>query len=165
MKTLQLLAKCCAIVAGLLLVFITLMTCVSVIGRDTVGRAIVGDFELTGAACGAAIALFMPWCQAQRGHIIVDFFTSRASEAAKRAMDRMGALSLAVVMALLAWRSTLGGWSAWESQSGSMMLGFPEWIVYSFIAPSLALTALIALHQAVFGFKAQMHDNNPELSA
>jgi TRAP-type C4-dicarboxylate transport system permease small subunit len=164
LKVLQALAKLCALIAGLLLIFITLMTCISVIGRDTIGKAIVGDFELTGAACGAAIALFMPWCQAQRGNIIVDFFTTRASEATKLWLDRAGALILAFIMALMAWRSALGGVSAWDSQSGSMMLGFPEWIVYSFIAPSLALTALIALHQAVFGFKAQERDDNPELA-
>ena len=39
-----------------------------------------------------------------------------------------------------------------ERQSGSMMLGFPEWIVYCFMVPPLALTALIALAQAARGF-------------
>ena len=59
-KSLENLAKLCAILAGLLLIFITLMTCVSVLGRDLIGKTIVGDFELSGAAAGAAIALFMP---------------------------------------------------------------------------------------------------------
>lgn len=164
MKTLQTLARFCAILAGLLLIFITLMTCASVIGRDTIGKAIVGDFELTGAASGAAIALFMPWCQAQRGNIIVDFFTARASEAGRALMDRAGTLLLALVMALLAWRCTLGGLSAWDSKSGSMMLGFPEWIVYACMVPPLMLTMLIALHQALFGFQAPTREDNPELA-
>ncbi|MFZ9552224.1 MAG: TRAP transporter small permease, partial [Hylemonella sp.] len=59
---------------------------------------------------------------------------------------------LGLVMALLTWRSTLGGINAWASQSGSMMLGFPEWLVYSFMVPPLALTALIGLWQALRGF-------------
>ena len=67
MKVLSTLARLCAIMAGLLLIFITLMTCVSVVGRDLIGKTIVGDFELSGAAAGAAIALFMPWCQIRRG--------------------------------------------------------------------------------------------------
>jgi hypothetical protein len=33
------------------------------------------------------------------------------------------------------------------------MLGFPEWIVYVGIVPALALTAAIALTQAVRGFE------------
>ena len=72
------LARLSAILAGLLMTFITLLTCASIIGRETVGQTIAGDFELSGIATGAAIALFMPWCQHTRGHIIVDFFTARA---------------------------------------------------------------------------------------
>ena len=33
-------------------------------------------------------------------------------------------------MALLAWRTTLGGLNAWKSGSGTMLIGFPEWVVY-----------------------------------
>jgi TRAP-type C4-dicarboxylate transport system permease small subunit len=152
MKLLGNLARLCAILAGVLLVLITLMTCISVLGRVTIGKTLVGDFELSGAAAGAAIALFMPWCQIERGNIIVDFFTNQASEATQALMDRLGALLMALVMALLTWRTTLGGLSAWTSQSGTMMLGFPEWIVYTCMVPPLALTALIALRQALFGF-------------
>ena len=152
MRPLERLAKLCAIVAGVLMTVITLMTCVSLIGRNTVGWTIVGDFELSGSAAGAAIALFMPWCQLRRGNIIVDFFTTKASAATQERLDRIGALLVAAVMALLCWRTALGGLSAWKSHSGSMMLGFPEWIVYSFMVPPLALCALIALVQALQGF-------------
>jgi TRAP-type C4-dicarboxylate transport system permease small subunit len=152
MKLLELLARACAITAGVLLTVITLMTCVSLIGRNTTGWTIVGDFELTGAAAGAAIALFLPWCQLQRANIIVDFFTSRAGAASQATLDRLGALLLALAMGLLAWRSAIGGWNAWRSQAGTMMLGFPEWIVYVGIVPALALTAAIALTQALRGF-------------
>jgi TRAP-type C4-dicarboxylate transport system permease small subunit len=152
LKTLDLLAKACAIAAGVLLTLITLMTCVSVIGRNTTGWTIVGDFELTGATAGAAIALFLPWCQLRRGNIIVDFFTARASQRTRSRLDRIGALLLALAMALMSWRATIGGLNAWQSQSGSMMLGFPEWIVYSCIVPAFVLTALIALVQGLRGF-------------
>jgi TRAP-type C4-dicarboxylate transport system permease small subunit len=151
-KTLEFLAKVCAVAAGALLTLITLMTCVSVIGRNTTGWTIVGDFELTGAAAGAAIALFMPWCQARRGNISVDFFTAWASPALQRRLERFGTLLLALLMALVAWRVTLGGLNAWRSQSGSMMLGFPEWIVYCGMVPPFVLTALIAFTQALRGF-------------
>jgi TRAP-type C4-dicarboxylate transport system permease small subunit len=164
LKILELLAKFCAVVAGFLMVFITIMTVASVIGRDTIGKAITGDFELAGAACGAAVALFMPWCQLKRGNIIVDFFTAKASEATVSWLDRIGALLLAVVMAVLTWRTSLGGISAFNSNSGTMMLGFPEWIVYACIVPGLALTALIALFQFIYGFPAQAPEANPELA-
>jgi TRAP-type C4-dicarboxylate transport system permease small subunit len=152
LKILENLAKTCAVLAGVLLTGITLMTCVSLIGRNTTGWTIVGDFELSGSAAGAAIALFMPWCQVRRANIIVDFFTAKASEATNRRLDRLGALVLAVCMGLLAWRSGIGGINAWKSGTGSMMLGFPEWTVYALIVPALALTAVIGLVQALRGF-------------
>lgn len=151
MNLLQALAKGCAILAGVLLTVITLMTCISLIGRNTTGWTIVGDFELSGAAAGAAIALFMPWCQVRRGHIIVDFFTSRASARTNATLDRLGALLFAAALGVMAWRTTVGGLNAWGSGATSMMLGLPEWIVYVFMVPPLVLCAVIGLHQAVFG--------------
>lgn len=152
MRFLEPLAKLCAILAGILLTVITLMTCASLIGRNTTGTSLVGDFELTGVATGAAVALFLPWCQFTRGNIIVDFFTTKTAASTNAALDRLGALLLALAMGLLTWRTALGGMNAWKSHSGTMMLGFPEWVVYSFMVPPLALTALIGLTQAVIGF-------------
>jgi len=152
LRVLELLAKLCAILAGTLLTVVTLMTCASLIGRNTTGTTLVGDFELTAVAAGAAIALFMPWCQLRRGNIIVDFFTARASERTNERLDRFGALLLALAMGLLAWRTTIGGLNAWNTRSGTMMLGFPEWVVYTAMVPPLVLTAVIALAQALRGF-------------
>ena len=158
MRVLEILAKACAVLAGLLLTGITLMTCASLIGRNTIGITLVGDFELTGVACGAAIALFMPWCQLRRGNIIVDFFTTRAGDRVNAALDRFGALLLAGAMALMAWRTLVGGLNAYSSQSGTMMLGFPEWIVYTFMVPPLVLTTIIGLGQFFRGFGPEVHE-------
>lgn len=147
MKLLTTLAQICAILAGILMTGITLLTCASLIGRNTTGWTIAGDFELTGVATGAAIALFMPLCQLRKGHIIVDFFTAGASEATNAFLDRIGALMVAAVFALLAWRTVLGGLNAYQSFSGTMMLGFPEWVVYAAMVPPFALCSLIALTQ------------------
>lgn len=155
MKILESLAKLCAVLAGVLLTVITLMTCVSLLGRNTTGWTIVGDFELSGAAAGAAIALFMPWCQYRRGNIIVDFFTTRASEATQAWLDRFGALLFGLAMALMAWRSAVGGLSAWQTQASSMMVGFPEWVVYAVIVPALTLAGVIGFAQALHGVDAQ----------
>ena len=149
MKILTTLSRLCAILAGMLLTGITLMTCYSLIGRNTTGVTISGDFELTGVATGAAIALFMPLCQLKRGNIIVDFFTAKVSDRTNAQLDRFGALMLSATFALLSWRTSLGGLSAYETQSGTMMLGFPEWIVYVAMVPPFILTAGIALAQAI----------------
>ena len=133
------------------------MTCASLIGRNTTGWTIVGDFELTGFAAGAAIALFLPICQLRRANIIVDFFTVKASDATRDRLDRLGAALLAAAMALLGWRTVLGGLDAWRTQSESMMLGFPEWVVYIALVPPVLLTAVIGTVQAVRGFGTGAH--------
>jgi TRAP-type C4-dicarboxylate transport system permease small subunit len=152
LRLLESLAKLSAILAGVLLTAVTLMTCGSLIGRNVLGVTIVGDFELSGAAAGAAVALFLPWCQFQRGNNIVDFFTARASPRTTDALDRFGAFLLGLAMALLAWRTSLGGINAWKSGSGTMLIGFPEWIVYSAMIPPLVLTAVIGIVQGLRGF-------------
>jgi TRAP-type C4-dicarboxylate transport system permease small subunit len=153
LRVLEPLAKFCAVLAGILLTGITLMTCGSLIGRNTTGDSIVGAFELTGVAAGAAIALFMPLCQARRGNIIVDFFTARLRASTNDKLDRLGAFLLALIFALLAWRTTLGGINSFTSHSETQIMGFPEWIVYAFMIPAFVLAGLIALHQTVFGFR------------
>ena len=158
MNILQTLAKLCAIVAGLLLTGITLMTCLSLIGRNTTGTTLVGDFELTGLAAGAAIALFMPWCQVKRGNIIVDFFTTRLGDETNNRLDRFGALLLALLFAVLAWRTTLGGLNSWSTNSETQILGFPEWMAYAAMVPPFVLTAVIGVHQSLMGFgEAEAH--------
>lgn len=152
MKTFENMAKFCAILAGLLLTVITLMTCASLIGRNTLGITITGDFELTGVAAGAAIALFMPFCQVRRGNIIVDFFSAKFSVQTNAGLDRFGALLLALLFALLAWRTTLGGLNSWRTNSETQIIGFPEWVAYASMVPPFLLAMLIGMHQAIFGF-------------
>ena len=152
MKILDALAKLCAVLAGVLLTLITLLTCASLIGRNMFDATLAGDFELTGVVTGAAIALFMPYCQVQRGNIIVDFFTAKLSDSTNRSLDRIGALLLALVFALLAWRTVIGGLNSFNTHSETQILGFHEWTVYGAMVPPFVLTAAIALYQAAFGF-------------
>ncbi len=165
MNLLENLARFCAILAGILLTVMTLMICLSLLGRNTMGLTLAGDFELTGVVAGAAIALFMPWCQVKRGNIIVDFFTAQASDQTNALLDRFGALLLGLVMALLAWRAVLGGMNAYATHSGTMMLGFPEWVVYAAMVPPLVLTAVIGVVQAAIGMPRPNDSDVDELSA
>ena len=151
MRVLTRVSHFCALLAGILLALMTLLTCASVIGRNAFDWALVGDFELVGVEMGLAVALFMPLCQLRQGHIVVDFFTSRASARTNAGLDRMGCFFMALVMALLAWRTGVGGLNAYENHSGSMILGVPDWTVFASMVLPLAFTAVIALWQALHG--------------
>lgn len=146
---LQTLARACALCAGALLTAVTAVVCASLLGRNTTGWTLVGDFELSAAAVGAAIALFLPWCQLQGAHVRVEFFTLHARPAVRAALDRLGAALTAAMLGLLAWRAAVGGLNAWRAQAGSMILGLPEWWVYALMVPPLVLASVIAAAQAL----------------
>jgi TRAP-type C4-dicarboxylate transport system permease small subunit len=136
-----------ALAGGALFAAVTLMSAASIAGRIA-GRPIQGDFELVQLACAVAIAFCLPYCQLQRGHIIVDFFTVRATPRTRGALDALGALLLALVMVLVAWRTGAGAVALKASNETSMIMGLPVWIAYALMTPALALTALAALHSA-----------------
>ncbi|MGD9941904.1 MAG: TRAP transporter small permease [Burkholderiaceae bacterium] len=125
-----------------------LLTTASIIGRALWSSPIQGDVELTQCGIAIAIAMCLPWCQFQKANIIVDFFTLRAAPAVRRRLDAAGALLLALMMALLAWRTWEGALAALSSGETTIILGVPMWPVYAVLAPGLALTAVIALYQA-----------------
>ena len=127
------------------------MLCMSVAsftGRTFLGGPVQGDFELVQLGCAVGIAAFLPWCQWRRGNIIVDFFTTRLPPRAQGVLDGIGALLLAVVMALVAWRATEGAISVYASGERAMISRYPQWIGYAAIVPSLALTALVGFYTA-----------------
>ena len=128
---------------------VALMVVVSVIGRAGFGLPIPGDVELTQFGIALAISLGLPWCQARRGNIIVDFFTQRAGARMLRWLDGGGALLLALMCALLAWRSAAGAGAVREAHETSMILALPMWWAYASLAPGLALAALVAVVQAL----------------
>jgi TRAP-type C4-dicarboxylate transport system permease small subunit len=142
------LARGFAFAGGAILVALTGMSLASVTGRALRGTPVPGDFELVQVGCGVAIAAFLPYCQLQRGHIIVDFFTVRAGPRVQGVLDTFGALLLAAVMGALAWRTWAGMVSVRAAGEVSMIVSFPIWIGYAAIVPSLALATVVALATA-----------------
>lgn len=154
-NALERLARLCSILGGLLLIALMLMTCYSLIGRNVFETALIGDFELTGIGSGAAIALFMPLCQFKRENIIVDFFTAKRSAAFNHKLDSIGCLLMALIFALLSWRCALAALNARETLGASMLMGFPDWIVFTSMSIPFGLTAVIAAMQALAKFKPE----------
>jgi TRAP-type C4-dicarboxylate transport system permease small subunit len=153
-RALDVLARAFALAGGAVLVAITGMSVISIAGRTLLGRPVPGDFELVQVGCGVAVAAFLPYCQLRRGNIIVDFFTVRAGPRVQAGLDALGALLLAAVMALLAWRTATGMLTIKAAGEITMIVGFPVWLGYALIVPSLALTALAGLATALTSLKA-----------
>jgi TRAP-type C4-dicarboxylate transport system permease small subunit len=153
--TLERLARFCSILGGLLMTALMLMTCYSLIGRNVFDTALIGDFELTGIGSGAAIALFMPLCQFKRDNIIVDFFTANRSAGFTFKLDRFGDFLMLVIFFLLAWRCGLAALNAKETEGASMLLGFPDWVVFTSMCMPFSLSAFIAAMQTLSPFNPE----------
>jgi TRAP-type C4-dicarboxylate transport system permease small subunit len=136
---LERLARLCSILGGLLMTGLMLMTCYSLIGRNVFDTALIGDFELTGIGSGAA----------------VDFFTANRSAAFNFKLDRFGDFLMLIIFVLLAWRCGAAAINARETEGASMLLGFPDWIVFTSMCIPFSLTAFIAAMQTVSRFNPE----------
>jgi TRAP-type C4-dicarboxylate transport system permease small subunit len=78
-RTLVVLARAMSWLGGGVLIAMMGLSVVSVIGRKFFDMPVQGDFELVQLGCAVCVAFFLPWCQIEKGHVIVDFFTVNAS--------------------------------------------------------------------------------------
>lgn len=147
-RVLEGLAKLLAIVGGLALTGVALMSLYSVLMRNLVGAPIQGDFELAQAGCAVAVAAFLPFTQLRNGNIFVDFFTQKASARTKSVLDGAGALAVSLALALIAWRTGVGGLDAWRNQETTMIMGLPIWYGYALMTPSFAVASAAAAYGA-----------------
>lgn len=154
-KTLRWLATAFALVGAAVALGVAAMTVASIAGRATVATPIQGDVELTQFGIALCISLCLPWCQLHGANIIVDFFTQRLGPRSRGVLDGIGALLLALMCALLAWRTGVGALSVKEAMETSMILSLPMWWAYASLAPGLALAAVIALFQAGLHFRGR----------
>jgi uncharacterized membrane protein YhdT len=60
-----------------------------------------------------------------------------------------------VIFFLLAWRCGLAAVNAKETEGASMLLGFPDWIVFTSMCVPFALTAFIAAMQTLSRFNPE----------
>lgn len=144
--TLRRLSQILALLGGLVLVGIALMTVFSVAGRVLFSSPIQGDVELVQLSCAVGLACFLPYTQWQNANIIVDFFTARAAAGTRNRLDAFGSLALGLVALLVCWRTGAGALAARDNEETSMLMGVPLWIPYALMLPGFLLTALVSFH-------------------
>jgi len=125
---------------------------VSVVGRAFFSHPILGDVELVQLGCAVVVASFLPYTQFRRGNIIVDFFTTGASESTQNFLDGIGTLFYTLMMGLIAWRVAVGGIDIHDNQETSMLMALPLWIPYMLMIPGLVLCTVIGLIQTLEHF-------------
>jgi TRAP-type C4-dicarboxylate transport system permease small subunit len=135
-------APAVAVLGGLVLFALTLLTVISVVGRAAFSAPIPGDFELAELGMAVAIFAFLPYCQIVRGNVIVDLFTTRASLRTRALLDAIGNLLYTAIAALLTWRGALGGLEIRSYHETTMVLQVPVWWGY---VPAVVFLAFLTV--------------------
>jgi len=139
------LSRAWAVLGGVVLLALMLMTVASVAMRAVLGFPILGDYELVEIGTAIATFAFLPYCHQAGGNVVVDVFTERASARLKHGLGALGSLLLAIVACVLLWRMTLGAYDFLHYHEVTTNLGIPRWWAFPPILVSLALLALVAM--------------------
>jgi TRAP-type C4-dicarboxylate transport system permease small subunit len=135
-------ARVLALAGGFLLVGLAGLVTASVVMRWAGGEGVNGDFELVQMGLALAVFAFLPLCQAHRGNVMVDTFTTRLPARLQAAIDALWDLVYAGFAAFVAWRLSVGAAEALTSHTTSMVLALP---IHYAIAACSAMAAFLAL--------------------
>lgn len=147
----QTLARWFAVVGGVVIGLLAILTVISVIGRVVLQAPIRGDIEIAQFLMAFAISCFLPWCQWQRSHVVIEFFTQHVSRRLQVKLQQLGDGLMGIIAGIFAWRTALAAISALPTNEGSMLLGIPTWLNYAVLVPGFGVMAVIGLWSAVRG--------------
>lgn len=132
-----------AMLGGMVLLALVLMTTASVLGRYLFRTPVPGDYEILGIGCGIAILFFFPYCEMASGNIKATFFTDNMAERWKQLLN-IGAETLFFLMAaLLTWRFVMGGLRRMADGQSYMYTQMPIW--WAYIPATLAMGLLVVV--------------------
>lgn len=166
------LSRALALLGGLVLSALILMTCISILGRHANAalnspavqgaapemaswllglgiRPIFGDFELTELGMGFAVFCFLPLCQITVGHARVDIFTSYLSTRINRWLLVVTDLLFMAALILIAWRLSIGMSSRLRTGQTTYLLEWPVWWPYAACVGAATVAALVGIYMVV----------------
>ncbi len=120
-----------ALVGGYIMVALAMMTVISIIGRAFFTSPINGDYEMVELGLAISVFFFLPECHRQKGHVVVDFFTIKASKTTLLILSTVSEVLFFMFSILFVWRLSIGTYEAWEYSEQTMILGLPYWVAYS----------------------------------
>jgi TRAP-type C4-dicarboxylate transport system permease small subunit len=137
-----------AVTGGALSLAVALLVVVSVVGRRFFNAPIPGDFELVQMATAVAVFSFLPYCQARRGNIVVDTFTTRLPPRVNAIIDAFWDLVYAGMMGLMTACLAVGTLDHIRNGQTTMVLQFPIWPAIAVCTGLALLLAVVALATA-----------------
>jgi len=166
------LSRLFALLGGLVLTALIVLTCISIVGRLANGvlhgdwieslapeftnyllelgvGPVNGDFELVETGMAFAIFAFLPICQLKSAHASVDIFTAALPLRINRLLRAVIEVVFASVLVLIAWQLFAGTLSKYNSGQTTFLLEFPVWWAYALSLLAAIAAALTAVYVAV----------------
>ena len=166
------LARSFAVLGGLILISLIVLTSLSIVGRSInsmlhsdavqhflpgIASALLatgvgpvnGDFELVEAGLAFAIFTFIPLCQLDGAHASVDVFTSFLSDRINQKLQLLIDIAFAAVLVLIAVKLFEGLQSKRNSGETSLLLQLPVWWAYALSLSGAFIAALTGIYVAV----------------
>ena len=128
------LARAAAMLGGIALVLVALMTVLSVAGRALIPfglKPLRGQFELVEAGTVFVVCAFLPWCHLNRGHASVAIFTDRLGRRFNAFIDLSVDMALLAIALIVTWRHIAGMMDKMTYGETSFLLGYPLWWGYA----------------------------------
>jgi TRAP-type C4-dicarboxylate transport system permease small subunit len=175
----QRLASFSAILGGVVLSGLIVLTCLSVFGRivstvfhsmaaqtyfkagadffiGTGIASIYGDFELVEAGLAFSVFAFLPICQLHDGHAKVDLIFGHFPRWLQRGLNIITAILFAVVLVVVAWRLYEGMNAKMRYGETTFLLQFPLWWAYGACFVMAVFAAFVACYGVVVALKANI---------
>ena len=141
--------------SALLLVAMTLLTCVDVIARYWFNAPVNGAFELTQMMLAGLIFAALPMTTALGEHVDVDIFSTLLGARAQNFFRIIGQGISALVLFVLAWRLWAHGARLATDGAVSNSLELPLAPIGYFAAVSCALSGVVALIRLIQAPRAE----------
>lgn len=130
------LARLLALVGGAVLLALTLLTCISIIGRVFVPWGIGlgpirGIYDMTEIGMAAAVFSFLPWAQYKEAHARVDLFQFAMPHKADQFLDILFNTGMAFVAAAGTYRLYLGMQDKLSYGETTLIAQIPVWQGYA----------------------------------
>jgi TRAP-type C4-dicarboxylate transport system permease small subunit len=134
-----------ALLGGVLLLAIALMTSYSAGAGWLFGKPLPGDVELVEMLTAVSVFMFLPYCQISGANVTADLFTAGASPRTVARLELLGAVVALAFSVLLLWRMYDGLLSYRQYVETTTILKIPIWWAYPPALFSLVLLAAAAV--------------------
>jgi len=134
-----------ALLGGVLLLAIALMTSYSAGAGWLFGKPLPGDVELVEMLTAISVFMFLPYCQISGANVTADLFTAGASPRTVARLELLGAVVALAFSLLLLWRMYDGLLSYRQYVETTTILKIPIWWAYLPALLSLVLLAAAAV--------------------